>query len=84
MRTACAALDEIAQACASTAMVYLMHLCGTACYVAHPAGHQEILKQVGRGEHLSTLAFSEKGSRSHFWAPVSRAARTTAARSSTR
>ena len=27
-----------------------------------------------RGEHLSTLAFSERGSRSHFWAPVSRAA----------
>jgi alkylation response protein AidB-like acyl-CoA dehydrogenase len=28
---------------------------------------------MARGEHLSTLAFSEKGSRSHFWAPVSQA-----------
>jgi alkylation response protein AidB-like acyl-CoA dehydrogenase len=73
MRCACAALDEIAQACASTAMVYLMHLCGTACYVAHPDNHQETLRQVARGEHLSTLAWSEKGSRSHFWASVSRA-----------
>src|SRR6185295_18356301 len=28
---------------------------------------------AARGQHLSTLAFSESGSRSHFWAPVSRA-----------
>jgi alkylation response protein AidB-like acyl-CoA dehydrogenase len=74
MRVACAALDELGQRCASTAMVYLMHLCGSACYVAHPKGHEEILKQAARGEHLSTLAWSEKGSRSHFWAPVSQAA----------
>jgi alkylation response protein AidB-like acyl-CoA dehydrogenase len=73
-RASCAVLDEVAQGCGSTAMVYLMHLCGTACYVAHPDGHQDTLRQVARGEHLSTLAWSEKGSRSHFWAPVSRAA----------
>jgi alkylation response protein AidB-like acyl-CoA dehydrogenase len=73
MRVACAALDELGQRCASAAMVYLMHLCGCACYVAHPKGHEETLKQAARGEHLSTLAWSEKGSRSHFWAPVSQA-----------
>ena len=72
MRMACAALDEIAQHCGSTAMIYLMHLCGTACYTAQPTGHEETLRQVVRGKHLSTLAWSEKGSRSHFWAPVSR------------
>src|SRR5246500_4578510 len=33
------------------------------------------LKADGAGNHLSTLAFSEAGSRSHFWAPVSRARR---------
>src|SRR5436305_14275844 len=43
LRLACAALDEIAQSCASTAMVYLMHLCGGACFVAHPAGHEDTL-----------------------------------------
>ena len=32
--TMAAALDEVAQRCASTAMVYLMHLCGVACYAA--------------------------------------------------
>jgi len=33
-----------------------------------------VLREAARGRHLSTLAFSEKGSRSHFWAPVSQAA----------
>jgi alkylation response protein AidB-like acyl-CoA dehydrogenase len=69
----CAALEQIARRCASTAMVYLMHLCGCACYAAHSKGHEEILREAARGNHLSTLAWSEKGSRSHFWAPVSQA-----------
>jgi alkylation response protein AidB-like acyl-CoA dehydrogenase len=73
MRVACATLDEIAQRCASTAMVYLMHLCGCACYTAHAGSHEDTLRQVARGDHLSTLAWSERGSRSHFWAPVSQA-----------
>lgn len=71
MRMSCAVLEEIARRCASTGMVYLMHLCGCACYTAHPKGHEETMRQAARGEHLSTLAWSEKGSRSHFWAPVS-------------
>lgn len=73
LRTTAAALDEIAQRCASTAMVYLMHICGVACYVAKPdvAGRQ--LRDSAAGKHLSTLAWSERGSRSHFWAPMSQA-----------
>jgi alkylation response protein AidB-like acyl-CoA dehydrogenase len=74
IRVACVALDEIAQRCASTAMIYLMHLCGCSCYLARPHAVQDTLRQVARGEHLSTLAWSEKGSRSHFWAPVNQAA----------
>jgi alkylation response protein AidB-like acyl-CoA dehydrogenase len=74
IRVACAALDEIAQRCASTAMIYLMHLCGCSCYLARPQAVEDTLRQVARGEHLSTLAWSEKGSRSHFWAPVNQAA----------
>jgi alkylation response protein AidB-like acyl-CoA dehydrogenase len=34
---------------------------------------EAVLRQIAKGKHLSTLAFSEKGSRSHFWAPVSQA-----------
>jgi alkylation response protein AidB-like acyl-CoA dehydrogenase len=76
LRTAAAALDEIARRCSSTAMVYLMHLCGIACYSAVPEKTEPYLRAAVRGDHLSTLAFSERGSRSHFWAPVSRAVST--------
>ena len=73
LRTASAVLDEVARRCSSTAMVYLMHLCGVACYAAAQDKTESLLRAAARGEHLSTLAFSERGSRSHFWAPVSRA-----------
>jgi alkylation response protein AidB-like acyl-CoA dehydrogenase len=72
-RTAAAVLETVAQRCGSTAMVYLMHLCGVACYAAAGKPPAALLKSAAAGRHLSTLAFSEKGSRSHFWAPVSRA-----------
>jgi alkylation response protein AidB-like acyl-CoA dehydrogenase len=71
MRFACAALDVVGRECASTGMVYLMHLCGTACYAARPEAAVNELRSAAGGKHLSTLAWSEKGSRSHFWAPVS-------------
>ena len=73
LRTSAAVLDVIAQQCSSTAMVYLMHLCGVACYLSAPERTGAELRAAARGTHLSTLAFSETGSRSHFWAPVSRA-----------
>jgi len=71
--TAAAVIDELTQRCPSTAMVYLMHLCGIACYAAAPDKTAALLREAAAGRHLSTLAFSETGSRSHFWAPVSRA-----------
>ncbi|MSQ21756.1 MAG: acyl-CoA dehydrogenase [Dehalococcoidia bacterium] len=71
LRVACAVLDEIAQGCASTAMVYLMHLCGVAAYSSAPSKTGNYLRASAKGTHLSTLAWSEFGSRSHFWAPVS-------------
>lgn len=67
-----AVVDEIAQRCGSTAMVYMMHLCGVSCYLANPERFSKELEAAAKGEHLSTLAFSEKGSRSHFWAPISK------------
>src|SRR5262245_5634216 len=74
-RVAAAVLEALAERCSSSAMVYLMHLCGIACYAAVPDRTSEFLSAAVRGRHLSTLAFSERGSRSHFWAPVSRAVR---------
>jgi len=70
----------LAEADASVAMVYLMHSCAAATLAkARPAASVgEILREIVAGRHLSTLAFSEAGSRSHFWAPVSRARRNAA------
>ncbi|MBV8808387.1 MAG: acyl-CoA/acyl-ACP dehydrogenase [Acidobacteriaceae bacterium] len=69
----------LAEADASVAMVYLMHILGAATIsAARPSAAPAvtpILREIGTGRHLSTLAFSEAGSRSHFWAPVSRAHR---------
>jgi alkylation response protein AidB-like acyl-CoA dehydrogenase len=69
-------LAKLAEGCASTAMIYLMHVCGTQVIVAAAefGRRDQLLRDVAAGRHLSTLAFSEKGSRSHFWAPVSQAA----------
>ena len=69
-----AVLDELAQHCASTAMVFMMHQCGVNCLLAEPVRMEAILREVAAGRHLTTLAFSEKGSRSQFWAPVSKTA----------
>jgi alkylation response protein AidB-like acyl-CoA dehydrogenase len=78
-RTFAAVMATLAEADASVAMVYLMHILGTVAIVAaRPSAAQAlapILREIGAGRHLSTLAFSEAGSRSHFWAPVSRAHR---------
>jgi alkylation response protein AidB-like acyl-CoA dehydrogenase len=66
-------IDTQAQNCASTAMVTLMHFCATAVIVTKASDEvrQQLLPAIARGEHLSTLAFSEAGSGGHFYAPVS-------------
>ncbi|WP_439361609.1 acyl-CoA dehydrogenase family protein [Bradyrhizobium sp. DASA03007] len=76
-RTLAAIIATLAEADASAAMVYLMHMCATATIAAARPGAAVVqtLKDIAAGQHLTTLAFSEAGSRSHFWAPVSRAIR---------
>jgi alkylation response protein AidB-like acyl-CoA dehydrogenase len=71
--TASKVIERWAKECGSTAMVMCMHYCGTAVLEAH--GSESVRKDISAGRHLSTLAFSEAGSRSHFWAPVSTAKR---------
>lgn len=67
--------EEIAAACASTAMIFVMHICGTEVIKQSSLPEREkVLSDIANGKHLTTLAFSERGSRSHFWAPVSQAA----------
>jgi alkylation response protein AidB-like acyl-CoA dehydrogenase len=76
-RSFAAVTAALAEADASVAMVYLMHICAVATIAAAPPGAavEPILREIAAGRHLSTLAISESGSRSHFWAPVSRARR---------
>jgi len=71
LRAAAMVIKRVAQECGSTAMVLAMHYAGTAVIEAH--GPLSVRKAIAEGKHITTLAFSERGSRSHFWAPVSTA-----------
>ncbi|CAN5907089.1 acyl-CoA dehydrogenase family protein [soil metagenome] len=61
-------VERLARECASSAMVVCMHYSAVAVIEKH--GALEVRKAIAAGKHLSTLAFSEVGSRSHFWAPI--------------
>lgn len=70
-QAACAVVERLARSCGSTAMVVMMHYAATA--VIERYGPVNVRRAIASGDHLSTLAFSEEGSRGHFWAPVSSA-----------
>jgi alkylation response protein AidB-like acyl-CoA dehydrogenase len=55
-------------------MVYVMHTCAVQAISSSKSlgDREDILRAAAQGRHLSTLALSEKGSRSQFWAPVSK------------
>jgi alkylation response protein AidB-like acyl-CoA dehydrogenase len=73
------AIERVAAACASAGMVLVMHVVATKTLLAGTTAddrdgpRQDALRAIVRGEHLTTLAYSERGSRGHFWAQVSRA-----------
>lgn len=67
-RAAAQIVEGLATACGSTAMITMMHFSATAAIEAH--GPEPVRSAIAAGGHLSTLAFSEVGSRSQFWAPV--------------
>jgi isovaleryl-CoA dehydrogenase len=68
LRAAAHVVGELGAVCGSTAMIVTMHYSATAALAA--AGATDALAAIAAGRHLSTLAFSESGSRSHFWAPL--------------
>jgi alkylation response protein AidB-like acyl-CoA dehydrogenase len=71
LREAVAVIERIAQECASTAMITKMHYSAVA--VLEQFGNSSLRRSVGKDGALTTLAFSEAGSRSHFWLPTSSA-----------
>lgn len=70
-RAATLVVEQIGKYCSSTAMIVCMHYAATAVIEAY--GPKEIREAIAAGKHLSTLSFSEYGSRSQFWAPMSTA-----------
>ncbi|MEU8257500.1 acyl-CoA dehydrogenase family protein [Micromonospora inaquosa] len=68
MRAVAEVIEGLAAECGSTAMVMLMHYAATAVIEAH--GPRDVRAAIAAGDHLTTLAFSEYGSRSHFWSPT--------------
>jgi alkylation response protein AidB-like acyl-CoA dehydrogenase len=75
-------IEMVSGACGSTGMIYTMHVVATqtlqACVPADDGPLADALRAIAAGEHLTTIAFSEKGTRSHFWAQVSTATETAA------
>ncbi len=69
-RAAVQIVERLARECASTAMVVCMHFAAVA--VLEKLATPDVRTQAAAGS-LATLAFSEAGSRSQFWAPVSTA-----------
>jgi len=67
LRVAADVIERLAGACGSTAMVVLMHYAAVAVLELHAA--ENVRRDIASGRNLATLAFSEAGSRSHFWAP---------------
>ena len=70
------ACEAVGGACASTAMVFLMHSV-TAATIAGGGGPSapHLLEGMATGEVLGTLAFSERGTGAHFYSPELRAER---------
>ena len=68
---AASVVERLARECGSSAMVLCMHYCGVA--VIESLGAESVRREIAKGEHLTTLAFSEAGSRSQFWASMGEA-----------
>jgi alkylation response protein AidB-like acyl-CoA dehydrogenase len=64
------ACEALGSACASSAMVFLMHSVAAAT-IALGGGERarEYLEAIAAGRKLGTLAFSERGTGAHFYAP---------------
>jgi alkylation response protein AidB-like acyl-CoA dehydrogenase len=66
-------VEELAQGCASSAMVFVMHTSAVQAIAASKSPERDkLLREIASGKHLTTLAFSESGSRSIFWVPMSK------------
>lgn len=63
--------ETIGKVCPSSALCFGMHCVGTAVIAAKATTHQQdkYLRAIARGEHITTLALSERGTGAHFYLP---------------
>lgn len=71
LKEAVEVVEDIARHCGSSAMVLTMHYSAAVVIGIH--GSDEARRAVTDGSCLATIAFSEFGSGSHFWVPLSTA-----------
>ena len=71
------ACEAVGGACASTGMAFLMHSVSAATMAGGGGGEcvPRLLEGMASGQLLGTLAFSERGTGAHFYAPELRAER---------
>lgn len=65
---------KVGAACASSGMIFVMHSCAIETLTKHWSHAEGVLKAAARGEHLSTLACSERGTGANFYASFSSSA----------
>jgi alkylation response protein AidB-like acyl-CoA dehydrogenase len=71
LRAAAEMVEQVGRACGSTGMVLCMHFTGNSAIEKY--GPRAVREAIAAGRHLTTVALSEAGSRSHFWVPLSTA-----------
>jgi alkylation response protein AidB-like acyl-CoA dehydrogenase len=69
---ACEVVTALAEQCASSGMVLTMHLAALAV-LRSTGGFDDVLRAAADGRHLSTLALSERATRSNFWIAMGQA-----------
>jgi isovaleryl-CoA dehydrogenase len=71
LRALAVACEAVGSASASTGLCFLMHACGTAVIGAKATPEQagRWLRPAAAGEAIATLAFSERATGAHFYAP---------------
>lgn len=72
MRTLAEICELISKESASVGLCFGMHCVGSAIISAKPSEHhiEKFLKPIAKGEHITTLSLSEKGTGAHFYYPL--------------
>jgi isovaleryl-CoA dehydrogenase len=61
-------VQSIAESCASTGMIFVMHCCGVETIAKHHSSADQLMQSVVRGQQISSLACSERGTGANFYA----------------